>query len=254
VSLGAHIAAAVLVSVVARHAAATVNETLASAHEAPPLVWLAAIGSGGGGGGGGDRSPYPPRRAEKPGADRLTVNSAPARSSPLTSEHAAIEERRLAIDAEPLASGTLTTAGSITGLPDVTARGPGTGAGAGGNTGSGDGAGQGPGAGTGRAGGCCEGAFRPGDGVSPARVIHQVRPGYTSEALRARIQGAVWLEFVVMPDGTVGGVRVMRSLDSRLGLDEEAIQALKQWRFLPGTRDGTPVPVVATIELTFSIH
>ena len=50
-------------------------------------------------------------------------------------------------------------------------------------------------------------------------------------------------------DGTVGDVSVVRSLDSTFGLDEEAMKAARQWRFRPGTRLGEPVPVIITIEL-----
>jgi outer membrane biosynthesis protein TonB len=72
---------------------------------------------------------------------------------------------------------------------------------------------------SGRDRGCCGNAFRPGNGVEPARPLRQVHPVYTPEAVQARIQGAVWLEFVVLADGTVGSIRVVRSLDARLGLD-----------------------------------
>jgi TonB family protein len=58
----------------------------------------------------------------------------------------------------------------------------------------------------------------------------------------------------VQKDGTVGDVQVIRSLDSTFGLDGEAIKAAKQWRFAPGTRMGEPVPVLITIELTFTLR
>jgi TonB family protein len=57
-----------------------------------------------------------------------------------------------------------------------------------------------------------------------------------------------------MPDGTVGDVKVTRSLDSVFGLDQEAIKAARQWRFRPGMRMGEPVPVIITIELTFTLR
>jgi protein TonB len=85
-------------------------------------------------------------------------------------------------------------------------------------------------------------------------VIHQVKPQYTADAMRAKIQGTVWLECVVMPDGTVGDVRVRRSLDPLFGLDQEAIAAAKRWRFKPGLVGGKPVAVAVTIELTFTLR
>jgi len=84
--------------------------------------------------------------------------------------------------------------------------------------------------------------------------VREVKPAYTADAMRAKVQGTVWLECVVMPDGTVGRVQVVRSLDSTFGLDQEAIKAAKQWRFRPGTRLGEPVPVLITIELAFTLR
>jgi protein TonB len=64
----------------------------------------------------------------------------------------------------------------------------------------------------------------------------------------------VQLECVVLPDGTVGDVRVVEPLDQTYGLDDEAISAAKQWRFKPGTKGGKPVPVVVTLEMTFTLR
>ena len=81
-----------------------------------------------------------------------------------------------------------------------------------------------------------------------------MKPQYTSDAMRAKVQGTVLLECVVRPDGSVGDVQILRSLDGVFGLDQEAIKAAKQWRFAPGTRMGEPVPVLVTIELTFTLR
>jgi len=83
--------------------------------------------------------------------------------------------------------------------------------------------------------------------------MQESKPHYTAEAMRAGVQGTVLLECVVSPDGTVSNARVLHSLDSTLGLDDEAIKAAKQWRFAPGTRNGEPVPVLVSIELTFTL-
>jgi TonB family protein len=64
----------------------------------------------------------------------------------------------------------------------------------------------------------------------------------------------VLLECVVRPDGSVGDIQVVRSLDSTFGLDNQAIAAARQWRFAPGTRMGEPVSVQITIELTFTLR
>ena len=75
---------------------------------------------------------------------------------------------------------------------------------------------------------------------------------YPSEAMRAKIQGGVLLEVVVQADGTVGDVRVVRSLDK--ALDESAIKAVKQWLFRPALLNGKPVPVVVRVSHEFRLH
>jgi TonB family protein len=71
--------------------------------------------------------------------------------------------------------------------------------------------------------------------------------------MQARIQGSVWVTAVVWSTGEVRNVTVVRSLDKELGLDDEAIKAMLQWKFEPGTRDGKPVPVEITVEFTFTL-
>jgi TonB family protein len=97
------------------------------------------------------------------------------------------------------------------------------------------------------------GVYRISDVTTRPEVTAKVAPKYTGPAIRARIEGFVTLECVVEPDGSVGPVRVTRSLDTVNGLDDAAIAALKQWTFKPGTRDGSPVRVLATVMLTFGI-
>jgi TonB family protein len=82
-------------------------------------------------------------------------------------------------------------------------------------------------------------------------VISEVKPGYTPAALRDGVQGSVLLDCVVNADGTVSDVRVRKSLDP--GLDQEAVGALKRWRFRPGTKEGTPVPVRVDVEMAFTV-
>ncbi len=82
-------------------------------------------------------------------------------------------------------------------------------------------------------------------------VMARCAPRYTPEALRASIEGAVVLYLQVYPDGRAHNVKVQSSLGS--GLDEKAIEAVKQWRFSPGTKYGKPVVVPATIEVKFRL-
>jgi TonB family protein len=91
-------------------------------------------------------------------------------------------------------------------------------------------------------------------GISLPTVIREVRPSYTSEAIANRIQGSVLLTAVVLPDGTVGEVMVVRSLDTTFGLDAQAVLAVKQWLFNPAMKDGVAVAVRVTIEMTFTLR
>jgi TonB family protein len=87
--------------------------------------------------------------------------------------------------------------------------------------------------------------------VAPKRVSDS-KPRYTEGAKKAGLAGTVALECVVLRDGTVGQVRIVKSLDRVHGLDMEAVMAAKLSLFTPGTLDGTPVPVVAWIGVAFS--
>ena len=101
-----------------------------------------------------------------------------------------------------------------------------------------------------------EQTYRPGPGIENPVPLRNVQPKYTREAMQARVQGVVELEAVILPNGNVGTVRIVRSLDSKLGLDDEAVAAARQWLFKPGTlKDtGRPVPVIVTIILEFRLH
>jgi protein TonB len=88
--------------------------------------------------------------------------------------------------------------------------------------------------------------------VNP-RLKHEVKAEYTQEAKDAGIQGTVVLDTEVLADGTVGDVKVKQSLDTKYGLDRQAVNAVKQWTFEPGTKDGKPVAVRVDIEMTFTL-
>jgi periplasmic protein TonB len=219
------------------------------------IVWLNAPGPGGGGGGGGNKSPDPPRKAELPGKEKITVpvNKPPA-LTPEPPKDLPKPEMQMNIPAITTQAGVMEVPGALTGLPSLPSQGSGSGGGAGTGTGTGIGPGSGSGLGPGFGGGTGGGAYRPGNGVDMPKVLSEVKPSYTAEAMRAKIQGVVLVEAVVMPDGGVGQVQVLRSLDPTFGLDQEAIKAVKRWRFAPGKRFGQPVPVMVEIELTFTLR
>jgi periplasmic protein TonB len=222
------------------------------------IIWLSQAGPGGGGGGGGNRMKEPPRQAEMPGKDKITVPVAkpPKLEAPQQAKVEPNPVEQLNIPAKSLAAAPDTLPGAIEAPPGppTLSQGSGSGGGAGTGAGSGIGPGTGSGLGPGSGGGTGGGVYRAGNGVLNPRVLREVRPQYTSDAMRAKVQGTVLLECVVRPDGSVGDVQVVRSLDPHFGLDEEAIKAAKQWRFAPGTRLGEPVPVLITIELTFTLR
>lgn len=130
--------------------------------------------------------------------------------------------------------------------------GPGSGGGAGSGSGVGLGAGQGGGIGSGSGGGTGGGPFHPGAGIAPPQLLREVRAGYTDDARRQAIAGDVVLEIVVKRDGSVGQVRVLQSLGG--GLEQKAIDAVKQWKFSPATRAGTPVDVVVEVSVGFKLR
>jgi TonB family protein len=205
-----------------------------------------------GGGGGGNQRPEPIRRAQGIGSDPITVRVARPIAIVDTPTGTALLEGVL-LDAKPLASGSfdqigLPDSGELTGL----STGPGSGGGVGTGTGTGIGPGIGAGIGPGSGGGIGGGVYRPGGSVTSPRLTQQVRPSYTEEALRQRVQGSVILEAVIDRTGRPTRIHVVTSLDA--GLDQEAIVAASQWRFEPGRLGGTPVEVLVTIALDFRIH
>ena len=204
------------------------------------IVFLAEPGPGGGGG-GGNRMPEPPKAAELPGREEVTV---PVIKPEPTPEEPPVEQ--LNIPARMLAAATETSPGVIESNQVSASTGSGGGSGAG--------AGEGSGLELGTGGGLGGGVYRPGSGVINPRILREVKPQYTADAMRAKVQGTVLLECVVLPDGTVGRIDVVKSLDPTFGLDLEAVKAAKQWRFHPGTRFGEPVAVLVTIELTFTLR
>ena len=228
------------------------------------LVFVAEPGPGGGGGGGGLRMPAPPPKAERKGTSMIS-SPVPERVKPRRIEPVKTPNPPKPLDHEPmplifapLASARANTR-DVRGLllentaePDRTSQGPGNGGGTGdsGGTGIGDGAGSGLGPGSG--GGTGGGPYRPGSGIAPPRLLDEVKPDYTEEALRRGIAGDVLLEIVVLSDGSVGSVQVLRRLG--YGLDERAVEAVRQWRFAAAERFGTPVDVLVEVAVEFRLR
>ena len=129
---------------------------------------------------------------------------------------------------------------------------PGPGGGGGSGAGVGVGPGTGRGVGPGEGGGIGGGAYRPGSGIAPPGLLREVTPDYTEQARRAGLEGEVLLEIVVGPDGGVRDMQVLRRLAA--GLDEQAVEAVRQWRFSPARRLGTPVAVIVEVAVEFTLR
>ena len=95
------------------------------------------------------------------------------------------------------------------------------------------------------------GVYRIGGVVTPPKLVSKVEPEYTEEARLAKYQGTAVLYVEIGTDGVARNIQVARGLG--LGLDDNAVSAITNWRFQPGTKDGAPVPVMATIEVNFRL-
>jgi len=105
--------------------------------------------------------------------------------------------------------------------------------------------------GPGEGGGFGGGIFKVGGDVTNPVLIQKVEPEYSEQARKAKFTGTVVLNIVVRRDGSVGDVKVVTPLG--LGLDEKAIEAVKQWRFRPSMKKGEAVDVFAQVEVTFRL-
>lgn len=213
-------------------------------HQITPLIF--DLPPGDGSGGGGDRSDEPASKGVPP----------PFSDEQLVPPQVVIRNPEPKLEAPPTVLGppmpvamvALQQIGDPLGVIGPPSNGPGSGGGIGPGNGTGIGTGEGPGAGPGKAAGL---PYRPGAGVTLPILISSIEPEYTDEARKARHQGTVVLYVIVEPDGHVSRARLVRPVG--LGLDEKALEAVRQWRFRPGMKDGQPVPVAAAIEVTFRL-
>ena len=228
------------------------------------LVFIATPGPGGGGGGGGLKQRTPPPKAERKGTARLS-SPLPARKAPdpIVAVEKPPEPKPEVLKAEPLKpvvapvatapADTRDRAGVLEQTPaESQSRGPGEGGGVGSGSGTGLGEGDGSGIGPGSGGGTGGGPYRPGSGITPPRLLREVKPDYTEEARQRNIEGEVELEIVVRRDGSVGDIRLIDGLG--YGLNERAIAAVRQWRFSPAQRRGAAVDVLVEVAVEFRLR
>jgi TonB family protein len=224
----------------------------------PAIVWLDRAGLDDGGGSGGREGKSAAKQVRQAGTDRLTVPVAkppdPLAATPAPEIPA--PEIGLQIPAMSMASALDSMPGTIQPQPGPPASDLGSGSrgGAGGRQGTGDGAGQGGGLGDGGPRGQGRGVYGLGGGVTPPVPLYRGTPRYTAEAAQARVQGSVLVECIVQPTGRCTDFRIVRSIQPPFGLDREAVVAAGEWRFKPGTIRGEQVPVLVTIEVSFTIR
>jgi len=204
----------------------------------------------GGGGGGGDRSPLPASkgRLPKPSLRQFTPPMAVVNNP---NPRLTMEPSIIAPPDVNLPNVNMAQYGDPLAKMGPPSNGPGSGGGIGSGSGGGVGSGKGGGFGPGEGGGVGGGVYRVGGGVTAPIVLSKKDPEYSEEARKAKYQGTVLLAIEVSPNGTASNIKVMRSLG--LGLDEKAMEAVRQWKFKPGYKDGKPVTVAATIEVNFRL-
>jgi periplasmic protein TonB len=130
--------------------------------------------------------------------------------------------------------------------------GVGSGGGIGAGKGTGIGIGTGAGVGAGSGGGYGGGVFKVGGGVQAPQVLSKPEPQFTEEARRAKHEGTVLLWLIVDAGGRPQNIKVVRALG--MGLDEKAVESVRQWKFSPATKDGKPVAVEVKVEVAFNLH
>ena len=260
---------------------ATTAVTEERMHEPARLVFVISPGPGGGGGGGGLRNPLPPPKVERKAERPKPLTSVPAVTlrpvvtttkrditppkKPTPAAAPVVAPKPVEREPEPLPSNVLVApvvaaAGDARdregviekGKGNADSQGPGTGGGSGTGQGTGNGEGLGSGIGDGSGGGTGGGPYRPGSGIEPPRLVREVKADYTEEARRRGLSGDVILEIVVRSDGSVGDVRLLQGLGS--GLDQRAMEAVRQWRFTPARRKGAPVDVIVEVAVEFTLR
>jgi len=203
-----------------------------------------------GGGGGGDRSPLPASRGKLP---KFALQQFTPPQQVIANPNAKLTMDPTLIGPPDLKMPNIDSNqwGDPMAKIGPPSNGPGSGGGIGSGKGGGIGSGSGGGLGPGEGGGVGGGVYRVGGGVTAPTLLQKIEPEYSEEARKAKYQGTVTLYIQVDAQGHAINMRVIHSLG--LGLDEKAMEAVKKWKFKPGTKDGRAVIVEAMIEVNFRL-
>jgi TonB family protein len=244
-SLAAHVAAVFLLGIffsnpVVRKWAAGSVSLIVPVELAPHLANFNAVP-----GGGGMNQPLPASQGRPPRFEPVPL-APPAVTPPNPTPILSVEPAVLGPADTPAVLLDFAQLGDPLGAVGRPSSGPGLTGGIGDRGGGGVGPDGGPGVGR-----DITGVYRVGGGVSAPRLVRRVEPEYSEEARKAKWQGVVRLQIEVWPDGRAHNIRVLRSLG--MGLDERAIQAVSQWIFQPGRKNGEAVRTFATVEVNFRL-
>lgn len=215
----------------------------------PPLPKVMPVAKvAGGGGGGGVHHLVEPIKGDLPKVAKVQLM--PAQLMRLEHPKLAVEPTtrvNLPDSNDPVHFGVPQSAQIV-----LASQGPGSGSGFGHGLGGGIGMGQGGGSGPGTGGGSGGGVMSVGGGVSAPQVVHSVEPEFTEEARRANFEGTVAIQLIVDGQGIPQDIHVIRHLG--MGLDQKAIEAVRQYRFRPAMYQGHAVAVQMVIEVAFRLH
>lgn len=205
----------------------------------------------GGGGGGGDRDVLQASKGKLP---KFSMQQITPPMVVVRNEHPklAVEPTIVIPPQVQLATNNMPNLGDPMAHAVLPSNGTGSGSGIGSGSGGGVGSGHGPGFGPGEGGGTGGGVFHVGGGVSPPRAIYRPDPEFSEEARKAKYQGVCTLGMIVGVDGRPTNIRVLGSLG--MGLDEKAIEAVRNWKFEPAMKDGHPVRVEIAVEVDFHLY
>jgi periplasmic protein TonB len=226
-----------------------VTYTLVDPSDIPPLK--PSKTQVGGGGGGGDRDVLEATKGKLP---KLSMQQITPPVVVVRNEHPklAVEPTVVVPPQVQMASNNMPNLGDPMSHATLPSNGTGSGGGIGSGSGGGVGSGTGPGVGPGEGGGIGGGVFHVGGGTSAPRPIYSPEPEFSEEARKAKYQGVCTLGLIVGIDGRPTNIRVLSSLG--MGLDEKAIEAVKNWKFEPAMRDGHPVRVEIAVEVDFHLY
>ncbi len=194
------------------------------------------------GGGGGQRGPTPVTKGHLPKFADTQIT--PPKAPPLEEPKIRMPDPTIEVQKDlKMANNTMPNIG----MPNSPLIGNSMGNGQGSGLGSGNGSGLGSGTGGGYGGGL----RHIGGGVSSPELIYKVDPEFSEEARKAKFMGIVLVNLIVDQNGNPVNVHVLRGVG--MGLDEKAVEAVKQYKFKPAREGGKPVAVELNVEVNFQI-